>query len=65
MKYLAETCFTCKNLNECGKRLSEIWGESYERFKHDFVCDFYHRKNSGAFRRHCRKERREQNGKKA
>ena len=58
-KYLLDTCFTCKNLPQCEKHIRKSWGDHFEKLIYEFVCDFYKRKNSGAFRRHCRKERRE------
>lgn len=75
MKYLNESCLTCKKLNtpgiwgvmpeSCAEHLKAIWGEDYDKLIEEFSCDFYVRKNSGAFRRHCRKERRAQNAEKA
>ena len=69
--YLDEVCFTCKCLHHggywkvmpeaCEKHLREVWGNKYEEMIRFYVCDFYRRKNSGAFRRKCRKQRRERN----
>ena len=48
-------CNTCKNLSECEKNLRTIWKDNYDVLCNDYNCDFYRRKNSGAFRRKCRK----------
>ena len=52
---LVHNCNTCKNLPECNSFLHLIWLDNYDALCEDFVCDFYRRKNSGAFRRKCRK----------
>lgn len=67
--YLDHVCFTCKCLHKrgiwkvktepCEKELKEIWGSHYDELIRSHVCDFYYRKNSGAFRRKCRKQRKE------
>lgn len=68
---LIDCCLTCKKLNTpgiwrvmpepCAEHLKAVWGEDYNKLIEEFTCDFYVRKNSGAFRRKCRKQRRERN----
>lgn len=61
---LSDNCRTCKNLPECEKHLKETWGGLYDKLTKSFSCDFYRRKNSGAFRRKVRKIKKEvKNGK--
>jgi len=50
---LQEICYTCKYYNN--KRCERLDMESFETF----ICDFYKRKNSGAFRRKWRKAKKE------
>lgn len=52
-------CNTYKNLPECENELRKIWNGKYDVLCNEFVCDFYHRKNSGAFRRKCRNFKKE------
>lgn len=52
---LLDCCNTCKNFPECEKELRKIWTDNFDVLCDAFVCDFYRRKNSGAFRRKCRK----------
>lgn len=61
---LIDNCRTCKKLPECENHLREVWGERYDDLSKEFSCDFYRRKNSGAFRRKVRKIKKEvKNGK--
>lgn len=58
-------CHTCKNFPECENELRKIWTDHFDAMCEEFECDFYRRKNSGAFRRKCRKfkkERGKENG---
>ena len=52
-------CNTCKNLPECENELRKIWADRFDSLCEEFICDFYRRKNSGAFRRKCRKFKKE------
>lgn len=56
---LINSCNTCKNLPECEHDLRVRWDFHYDEMCEDFVCDFYRRKNSGSFRRKCRKFKKE------
>ena len=56
---LCYCCNTCKNLPECEKELRKIWTDNFDVLCNEFECDFYRRKNSGAFRRKCRKFKKE------
>ena len=56
---LINSCNTCKNLPECENELRKIWADHFDALCEDFICDFYRRKNSGAFRRKCRKFKKE------
>ena len=56
---LINSCNTCKNLPECEKELRKIWTDHFDSLCEEFICDFYRRKNSGAFRRKCRKFKKE------
>lgn len=56
MKYpliLQEICYTCKYYD--GTNCNRMNSETYEQF----ICDFFKRKNSGAFRRKWRKAKKE------
>lgn len=55
-------CNTCKNLPECSSGLRKIWKDSFDVMCEKFECDFYRRKNSGAFRRKCRKFKKQMEG---
>lgn len=52
-KILVSCCYTCKNYD--GTKCNRLNIEPDE----DFVCDYFRRKNSGAFRRKWRKAKKE------
>ena len=40
----------------CAAHLREVWGDQFDELKCEFVCDFFRRINSGAYRRKLKKE---------
>ena len=51
-----EVCLTCKH---CDMKTGYCdYLESYQVDNYDFVCDAYKRRNSGAYRRNRRKDKR-------
>ena len=52
-KILVSCCYTCKNYD--GTKCNRLNIKPDE----DFVCDYFKRKNSGAFRRKWRKAKKE------
>lgn len=51
-----EVCLTCQHCNICTGYCDYL--ENYSMDNYDFVCDSYKRRNSGAYRRQRRKQRK-------
>lgn len=51
-----EVCLTCKHCNMKTGYCDYL--ENYRQDNYDFVCDSYKRRNSGAYRRNRRKDKR-------
>lgn len=40
----------------CEPKLREVWKDQFNELKYEFVCDFFRRNNSGAYRRKLKKK---------
>jgi len=48
----------CFKETTCEPKLREVWEDYFDELKYEFVCDFFRRNNSGAYRRKLKKKGR-------